>query len=181
MNLAKRVKSFFCEILYWRKLLGIVIYMILCAALYLSFADRELLSELIHDFSLNLISPNLIFQISLIGAALAVLLILIFVLGTCMLNKSKIKKNIPNVKLPRREYIPDPILILFIPHRRKGYIEMEFHSPGADVNRWEELQAQVEYELDIKIIKLYNKKNQTIVIHAITSSIHPKAGTLYDD
>jgi|GEM_PF-2075877 len=184
-RLRKKMGSFFSEIFTTYKGLIILAYILLCLFLCWQFADKELLRNPTNYFAFELL-PSVLWHVACLFGAFIILCFLVFALGTCQFEKLEIKKNLPKARLPRHEAVENPTLILFIPHRRKGYIEMEFISRGMTKDRWEEKRGEVQSALRrytiIGEIQDGNEGDWHIVaFHARKGAAKAKRGVLYDD
>lgn len=186
-NFPKQFKSFFRQIFITWKGLVILGYVIACAILYFRFADKQLISDIVHDFTLknilSLLSFDLVWYIVLILAALTLLFVLTASLGTCRYTQLQIKKHLPRAMLPEKESIAQPKNILYIPHSKQGYAEYEFCSRGISAERWEERRKAVESALNITIIGDIGHGGDdwsVIAFKARKGANKPRRGTLYD-
>ncbi len=187
-NFPKKFKSFFRQIFTTWKGLVILGYVIACVILYWKFADKSLISDLVHDFTLkNMLSHlsfDLVWHIVLMLSSLAVLFILTASLGTCRYTQLQIRKNLPRAILPEKETIPQPENILYIPYPKQGYIEYEFISRGIPRERWQERREAVESALNITIIGDIGNGGDdwsVIAFKARKGASKPRRGALYDE
>lgn len=187
-NLPKQFKSFFRQIFTTWKGLVILGYVIACAVLYFRFADKQLISDIVHDFTLknilSLFSFNLIWHVVLMLAALALLFLLTASLGTCRYRQLEIKKYLPIAMLPEKKGIAQPENILYIPYPKQGYAEFEFDSRGIPKERWDERRKAVESALNITIIGDIGHGGDDwsiIAFKARKGASKPGRGTLYDE
>jgi len=189
VNTFKKFISFFCELFTLKKGLSILACVAAGAVSFLIFADMEVVNEIINVSSFADVVPLLLpfpspalWHVFLSGCWLAIFVGLVYIHGTCLREKNKIKKDMPGAKLPPKEGIPHPELKLYIPHRTKGYIEMEFYSFGIYKERWDEMLAHnVNPALGINVHYLKQLENHIIRIHATNNEIKPKHGVLYDE
>ncbi len=82
-----------------------------------------------------------------IFGAVSFLVILTFALGTCLFDKREIQSNIKNATLQQLAAFKKSRLVLFIPHRKAGYIEIELSTNGMTAPRMEELRREIQNAL----------------------------------